>query len=113
MNRIKSLVKQYGKTAIITYSALSFTTFSGCLYAVHTMGIQKSQAIEWLNTARKFIGLSPTNEPIHTNKETLGSEWPAKIVIALIITKLFSPLKVGLTAVLVPRLSRLQYKIKK
>ena len=103
--------------------SLSFTIFCCCYASITLLGIEAQTVADVLSSIKSHIpGLSsdskeamgsinPHPEPPHTkssptNQNTLWMNIGANLVLAMAMTKLFVPIKVGLTAYLTPRVAK-------
>jgi hypothetical protein len=119
---LATMTKEYGPLAVLVYASLAFPTFCGCLYAVTYMGITEEDIKKAFDTIKTTIGLdtkSSEEEPSKPTKSILESEWipdwaktkqfqqfATNCLLAMAMTKLFSPIKFGLTAMIVPSLGK-------
>ncbi len=126
INRQKSSIRQltqdYGMLAVGVYAGLSFSTFCGCLYSVTYMGITQEDISKVWNRLRGAIGLETnSSQPKDDGESTISTLWkkmPAwaqtpensqrvtNVLLAMGMTKLFSPLKLAITAMIVPPLGK-------
>jgi hypothetical protein len=114
-----NLTRQYGPVAVIVYSSLAFPTFLGCLYSITYMGVTQKDIYNWLDRVKSFFGLEVTSAQDKTqvsrNWESLPdfmktekfTEFATNVLLAMVMTKIFAPLKLTLTAMLTPSAARL------
>jgi hypothetical protein len=100
--------------------SLSFTIFCCCYASIALLGIDAQSLKGLLSTVKSHIpGLSSTDPKESNSTPTLPQEnsgnnkddtiWMnlgANLVLAIAMTKLFVPLKVGLTAYLTPKVAK-------
>ena len=113
--------KQYGMLSVLVYSSLSFTTFCGCIFAISRLDLTTRDLTNVLNKVRVAIGIDPVvyeEEPEQKDQSkiyTMLPEWAktervrkgaTNVLLAMAMTKLFAPVKIGLTAMIVPSLAR-------
>ncbi|KAI8897247.1 hypothetical protein BC833DRAFT_552863 [Globomyces pollinis-pini] len=112
------LSKEYGLLALGIYSIFSFSTFCGCYYYITSQNFTGKDLTKLFNKVRTFFGLEtekhePT-EPLHNRYDWLPA-WTqdptfvrisTNVLLAMGMTKLFAPIKIGLTALIVPGVSR-------
>jgi hypothetical protein len=117
----KTMWKQYGGIALTVYFSISFTLFCCTLTAVSLLDITADDTAHALERIRAFLGISQSvkqqaeNEGpgliqrlVHKLPEWAQSEGTIKLLgnslIALGITKLLIPVKLGITAAIVPKI---------
>jgi hypothetical protein len=79
--RLKALLEEYGKVAVVTYAVLFVVVFAGFAFAIQ-------------------MGFEPKGTAAQAG--TLGTAWVA--------TKLTQPLRIGATLLLTPIVSRIHQK---
>ncbi|KAI8821649.1 Sucrase/ferredoxin-like-domain-containing protein [Fimicolochytrium jonesii] len=126
----KSLLREYGPIATITYLTLSFMTFCACLTSIMVLGIDQKQIKTAFRKIKEFLGFHPADpEPELRAADALNDEtakeptwwerhmpeWlknPAthamltNILLAMAMTKMFLPIKLGITAAIVPTVAK-------
>ncbi|TPX66625.1 hypothetical protein SpCBS45565_g04347 [Spizellomyces sp. 'palustris'] len=115
----KSLTREYGPIAVGVYLSLSFLTFCACLTAITAFGIDEAQIKGWFDKFRSMVGFppspTPTNPDTEPNTETNDKTYLptifqnpttrqtlTTILLAMAMTKLFLPIKLGITAAITP-----------
>ncbi|KAJ3175975.1 hypothetical protein HDU87_005640 [Geranomyces variabilis] len=119
----KSLMREYGPIATGVYLSLSFLTFCACLTSIVVLGIDEAQIKRWFALVRSAVGFPPavdakpvaevaedaTSEPTFWAKIT--PEWMRSpttrhaittVLLAMGMTKLFMPVKLGITVAITP-----------
>ncbi|KAJ3158860.1 hypothetical protein HDU86_002548 [Geranomyces michiganensis] len=119
----KSLMREYGPIATGVYLSLSFLTFCACLTSIVVLGIDEAQIKRWFAMVRSAVGFPPASddskaieiaddvntEPTFWAKIT--PEWMRSpttrhaittVLLAMGMTKLFMPVKLGITAAITP-----------
>lgn len=117
------LTREYGLLSIVVYSSLALPTFCGCLYAITYMGVTQKDISQAFNKIKSFFGIPVTSPPppnqtippadvhfYHWLPDWMKTEQAQNLMtnalLAMGMTKLFSPIKFGLTALIVPPLGR-------
>ena len=117
-DKASAMTKAYGPVAFIVYSSLAFPTFLGCLYSITYLGVTQKDIYNWLDKVKGFFGMEPTlpaEKKAQTNWDFLPEfmktekfiEFGTNVLLAMVMTKIFSPLKLTLTAMLTPSAARL------
>ena len=113
--------KEYGLLSIIVYSTLSFSTFCGCLFSISKLELTSKDFTNGLNKVRIAVGMDPVEieeAPAEKEESRIYKHLPdwakteqaqrvaTNVLLAMGMTKLFAPVKIGLTAMIVPSLAR-------
>jgi hypothetical protein len=109
MSKIRQLVKQYGTSALVTYSAISLVSFSSITLAIH-LGVDLQPFIDKFKEIKQTF-YKQSEEPEKINQpeiatETADSFWGTlgpTLVTAVIFHKLLLPVRLGLTGSFTPR----------
>jgi hypothetical protein len=117
---IRQLTQDYGLLTIGVYGSLSFSTFCVCLYSVSLYGITQDDVGKVWNRLRDFVGIEQTQ--VQEGEESIltkgwkklpawiqtpeNSQRVTNVLIAMGMTKLFSPFKLAITAMIVPPLGK-------
>ncbi|KAI8910890.1 hypothetical protein EDD86DRAFT_203866 [Gorgonomyces haynaldii] len=116
---LSTLVRDYGTVAVGTYLTMSFTFFCGCLGSIYFLGVTSEDVKGVFDKLWGFLGYEPS-------KSSDSDSWFSKLVeklpewaktpqvmdattnilLALGMTKLFVPVKLAITASIVPSVAR-------
>ncbi|KAJ3035100.1 hypothetical protein HDV00_004322 [Rhizophlyctis rosea] len=122
----KSLTREYGPLALATYLTMSFLTFCACFASITFFGVDQARiqaALDYVKAALGFHVPTPEERQQKEQEETKESakwlqylpEWtkdPAvrtvltNVLLAMAMTKLFMPIKIAITAAIVPSVAR-------
>ena len=117
------LSREYGLLAFAVYCSLAFPTFCGCLYAITYMGVTQKDVKKMFERIKNFFGFPPSSPPPAAPSASPEKshnwdwlpEWArseatidflSNCLLAMGMTKIFAPIKIGLTAFIVPPLGR-------
>ncbi|KAK5665667.1 hypothetical protein BDV3_006722 [Batrachochytrium dendrobatidis] len=123
---IRFLLRQYGTVALGTYMVLSFTVFCGCLTSITFLGIDETHIATAFNYVKSLVGIQPDSsiplsdtDPAESKKMfesmTWLPEWArspdmirivTNVLLAMAMTKLFTPFKIAITAATVPSIAK-------
>ncbi|KAJ1344502.1 hypothetical protein BSLG_000026 [Batrachochytrium salamandrivorans] len=126
---IQSLLREYGPLALGVYLTLSFTIFCCCLASISFLGIDESHIAAAFAYLKGWVGYTQEADAAQTEVASPAAdkdqaistaiswlpEWaqsPAairigsNILLAMAMTKLFMPLKIAITAAIVPAVSK-------
>lgn len=116
---LRQMIRQYGSVAIGTYLTLSFTVFLSCVASIQILGIDQKDVYMAFNKIKNALGIEtiPIDEQLENESQDSGkviSSLPAWMnnptvvkvatvfLLASAITKLFTPIKLGVTVAIVP-----------
>lgn len=113
------VTREYGPIVLVVYSCIAVPTFFGCLYSVTYMGITQQDVRKVFIRIKTLIGFEPSTDILKEGDVKSTIDWlpefaqteqftnfTTNVLIAMGMTKLFTPIKLALTAVLVPPLGR-------
>ncbi|RKP03904.1 hypothetical protein CXG81DRAFT_3619, partial [Caulochytrium protostelioides] len=123
---LKRLVREYGVIVFVLYMGLAFLVYLVCLSAITFAGVDQAMIEGWLDRAKRAFGLDvPTPEERAAARAAVDPQqsWvrrflPASMqseavvtfvhnsLLAMVMTKLFFPIKLAITAAAAPRVSR-------
>ena len=83
--------------------SVSFTTFCLCLSSITFFQLDINKIQDLLYKTKKMAGWHP-DPPQQVDNS--AASWTSQILIAMAMTKLFVPIKLGITAALTPILAR-------
>ncbi|KAJ3260596.1 hypothetical protein HK103_000206 [Boothiomyces macroporosus] len=112
----KELAREYGPVALGVYGTLAFITYWGCFLSITYLGITQDDISAAFNKLRSIVGMKPEEkkEKVESDIKWLP-EWAktpkfqtvaTNLLLALLMTKLFSPIKIGITAALTPPIGK-------
>ncbi|KAJ3323180.1 hypothetical protein HDV06_002192 [Boothiomyces sp. JEL0866] len=112
----KELAREYGPVALGVYGTLAFVTYWGCFLSITYLGVTQDDISAAFNKLRSFVGMKPEEkkEEVKSDIKWLP-EWAktpqfqtiaTNLLLALLMTKLFSPIKIGITAALTPPIGK-------
>ncbi|KAJ3275319.1 hypothetical protein HDV01_000611 [Terramyces sp. JEL0728] len=112
----KELAREYGPVALGVYGTLAFVVYWGCFFSITYLGITQDDISAAFNKLSSIVGmkLEEKTEKTETDIKWLP-EWAktpqfqtiaTNLLLALVMTKLFSPIKIGITAALTPPIGR-------
>ncbi|KAJ3292190.1 hypothetical protein HK104_005515 [Borealophlyctis nickersoniae] len=122
----RSLSREYGPIALGVYLTLSFITFCGCFISITVLGIDSAQiraALDYVKAKLGFHVPTPEERAAEDSEDkeesrkwvTYLPEWarePAvlttsrNVLLAMAMTKLFMPIKLGITAAVTPAVAK-------
>jgi hypothetical protein len=120
---MRTIARQYGSLAVGVYFTLSFSTFMVCLSTVYFAGITQKDVSRLFQKIKGFFGIEPS-KPKENGKDEEGflsgilkslPEWAqhpkiidlgTNVLIALGMAKLLIPVKLTITAAIVPSVAR-------
>ncbi|KAI9088311.1 hypothetical protein DFS34DRAFT_561096, partial [Phlyctochytrium arcticum] len=114
----KSLTREYGPIALAVYCTLTFLTFCACFTSISAFDIDAKTIKGYLIQAKSWMGYPPSTDPdaveqvVEPPKESWLDQLPiaretlTHILLAMGMTKLFVPVKLGLTAGITPIVAR-------
>jgi hypothetical protein len=109
------LVREYGRIAFVVYGALTFTTFCCCYLSIVYLGVDVHALLHKFHNLRHSAGLGAITDAEQTTmnqvKDEKGKErnffsWQTWL-LALAMTKVFVPVKLGLTAAFTPTVAKI------
>eukprot|EP00842_Homolaphlyctis_polyrhiza_P002529 jgi/Hompol1/3277/HPOL_003197-RA len=120
---VVNLVRDYGTVAVVVYFTLSFTVFWLCFASITFLGVNETHISAAFNYVKSFVGIKPADKAVEDASDAkpektildMLPEWAksplvlrvgANMLLALLMTKLFIPIKVGITAAIVPSVAR-------
>ncbi|KAI9099523.1 Sucrase/ferredoxin-like-domain-containing protein [Phlyctochytrium arcticum] len=120
---IKSLTREYGPIAVAVYLTFSFSTFLLCLGLISTYEIDAAKLSEVFTTLKSYLGIAaPSPSEVEEEAEPKQSELfnllperfrtpevragATMVLLAMAMTKLFLPIKLGLTAAVTPLVAK-------
>ena len=103
-----TLFQKYGPVALVTYSAISAISYPSWVAAIH-FGVDVSSLLQQFQRAKASIGFesSPETSSQLPSQSTNWGELGTTLLMAMAAHKIIFPLRIGLTALLTPRFSRL------
>lgn len=119
-SKLSLLMKEYGKIAVVVYMGLTFIVFSGCYMSVVFFNVDASKLFkkvrEWTQGMPTPFGEpGKTEEAVVEETEKSNSGFLSTLLLVLAMTKIFSPIKLMLTAGITPvvarQLKRLGYDV--
>jgi hypothetical protein len=103
-------LREYGPVSVGVYVTLTFTFFSASLASITLLGVDMQKIQNVFDRMRETVGLqkAPTKD---SNDLSWLPEWfrnpiVTQVLMAMALTKLFLPIKLGLTAFLTPMVAR-------
>ena len=114
------LSKEYGLLTVAVYISLAFPTFLGCLYSITYLGVTQKDIKKIFEKVKTTMGIPPSPAASQsTSTESHDWDWLpewaqsestinflSNVLLAMGMTKIFAPIKIGLTAIIVPSLGR-------
>lgn len=106
---------EYGPISVGVYLTLSFTVFCCCLASIQILDIDAQSLKSVFDRIKGAFGYESSPNPSPSEPITWLPEWaksPAvqsvgtKVLLAIGMTKLFVPLKVGMTAAITPMVAK-------
>jgi hypothetical protein len=101
---MQELFKKYGKGGFITYSTISFISFSSWT-AIMTLGVDMQPVMDHLSAIKKRLGFEET-QTSQNDLEGWG-KIGTSLAMAIAAHKLIFPIRLGLTAMLTPAFTRI------
>ncbi|KAJ3204520.1 hypothetical protein HDU82_005782 [Entophlyctis luteolus] len=127
--RFGELVREYGPLSILVYAFFSSITFVSCLASIYAFGVDRATVKRWLDGVKRAVGFKPSEEVKADEVPESGDNGsksnnrlldalPAvlktdavvtlatNVVLAMVMTKMFLPIKLTLVAFVTPVVAR-------
>ncbi|KAJ3290593.1 hypothetical protein HDU79_003121 [Rhizoclosmatium sp. JEL0117] len=130
-SKLAQLIREYGPLSLVVYAFFSSITFMCCLSSIYFLGVDRKMIMEWVHRAKEMIGLESKDAAAkqkvgeHDSEdaseggkksffdflpESLKSEavitLGTNVLLAMVMTKLFLPVKLTLVAFVTPTVAR-------
>ncbi|KAJ3233338.1 hypothetical protein HDU81_002319 [Chytriomyces hyalinus] len=132
--KMSSMIREYGPLAVGVYFFFSSITFVCCLSSIYFLGVDREMILRWVHNAKVAIGLESENKPEAAESKSVPAKddedttdggkksffdflpeflkteavltLGTNVLLAMVMTKLFVPVKLGLVAVVTPVVAR-------
>ncbi|KAJ3125515.1 hypothetical protein HK098_000202 [Nowakowskiella sp. JEL0407] len=104
----KHLMKTYGPAAFITYSCISFVSYSSWVAAI-SLGLDVSFIVEYFASIKSYLfGIAVEDVAMADPKEVSSyAKFGTTLLVAVAAHKMIMPIRVALTGYLTPWMSRM------
>ncbi|KAI9352168.1 hypothetical protein BDR26DRAFT_1003175 [Obelidium mucronatum] len=131
-SKFGQLMREYGPLSILVYAFFSSITFICCLSSIYFLGVDRRMILDWIHRAKQMVGLEAERTEAEKQKqeqqdeedtteagkksffdflpEPLKSEavitLGTNVLLAMVMTKMFLPVKVTLVAFVTPMVAK-------
>ncbi|KAI8619920.1 hypothetical protein BC830DRAFT_1101904 [Chytriomyces sp. MP71] len=123
--KLGDMIREYGPLALGVYAFFSSITFVCCLSSIYFLGVDRAMILDWIHRAKSLIGMQSkdTNNQDSDDTATGGKNsfvdflpqflktdavltLGTNVLLAMVMTKLFMPVKFALVAGVTPMVAR-------